>query len=158
MNKNAKLLGIIGIVFGTIIVGIIGFVAFVFILAFSITGNIASADEYTLGEDVIPSIKYVVEERKVVSASTEIKNGVTIKIMEFESDSVQEDLLKYVLHLRESEDFYLTNDMDLSIIPGTIQMAKQSVEDNQIVMLNIEYSAFGYIIEIQKGEGTLNLY
>ena len=159
MNKELRLgLIIFGVVVTIIIVAAIGVALMVGLFTFSTLGNISEANEYTMGEDIIPSMKFVVGERKINSVSSEIKNGITVKTMEFTSDSVQEDLLKYVEYLRENEQFYLTRDMDLAIIPGTIQLGKASIEEKNLIIMNIEYSAFGYVIELQKGEGTLNLY
>jgi len=128
------------------------------ILAFVVTGNSANADEYKLGNDTIKSIKSVVEKRPVTSVSTEISDGVTIKKIEYKSDTVQEDLLKYTQYLRNEGSFVLTKDMDLTVIPSTVQLGKTSVDSGKLILMTIDYNSFGYTIIIQKGEGTLNIY
>ena len=80
MNKIIKILLIIFVI--AILGGIIAFIA---------VGNTANAKEYKLGNDTIKSIKTIVEKRQVVSTSTKVENGITIKEIEYKSDSVQDD-------------------------------------------------------------------
>ena len=83
MNKIFKIVLII------FVLGLIGG-----IIAFMATGNIANAEEYKLGSDIIKSVKTIVGKRQVVSTSTETSNGITTKKIEYKSDKVQDDLLK----------------------------------------------------------------
>ena len=147
MNKTLKILLII---FG---IGLVGG-----IIAFMATGNTANAEEYKLGNDTIKSIKAIVEKRQVVSVSTKTSNGITTKTIEYKSDNVQDDLLKYTEYLRNEEGFSLTKDMDLSVIPSTVELGKNSNDTGNLIMMTIDYNSFGYTITIQKGEGTLTMY
>jgi len=145
-----KLLKIVLIIFA---LGLIGG-----IIAFMAVGNTANAEEYKIGNDTIKSIKSIVEKRQVVSVSTKASNGVTTKTIEYKSDTVQDDLLKYTQYLRNEGGFALTKDMDLREIPSTVQLGKNSNDAGKIVMMTIDYNSFGYTITIQKGEGTLTRY
>jgi len=145
-----KLLKIVLIIFA---LGLIGG-----IIAFMAVGNTANAEEYKIGNDTIKSIKSIVEKRQVVSVSTKASNGVTTKTIEYKSDTVQDDLLKYTQYLRNEGGFALTKDMDLREIPSTVQLGKNSNDAGKIVMMTIDYNSFGYTIIIQKGEGTLTRY
>lgn len=147
MNKILKILLII------FVIGLIGG-----IIAFMATGNTANAEEYKLGNDTIKSIKAIVEKRQVVSVSTKTSNGITTKTIEYKSDNVQDDLLKYTEYLRNEEGFSLTKDMDLSVIPSTVELGKNSNDTGNLIMMTIDYNSFGYTITIQKGEGTLTMY
>lgn len=147
MNKTLKILLII------FVIGLIGG-----IIAFMATGNTANAEEYKLGNDTIKSIKAIVEKRQVVSVSTKTSNGITTKTIEYKSDNVQDDLLKYSEYLRNEEGFSLTKDMDLSVIPSTVELGKISNDTGNLIMMTIDYNSFGYTITIQKGEGTLTIY
>lgn len=147
MNKTLKILLII------FVIGLIGG-----IIAFMATGNTANAEEYKLGNDTIKSIKAIVEKRQVVSVSTKTSNGITTKTIEYKSDNVQDDLLKYSEYLRNEEGFSLTKDMDLSVIPSTVELGKISNDTGNLIMMTIDYNSFGYTITIQKGEGTLTMY
>lgn len=128
------------------------------IIAFVATGNTANAEEYKLGNDTIKSIKAVVEKRDVTSVSTETSNGVTTKRIEYKSNTVEEDLLKYTQYLRNEGGFKLTKDMDLSVTPSTVELGKTSSDSGKLLMMTIDYNSFGYTITIQKGEGTLTTY
>lgn len=151
VNKTLKIvLIIIACIF---VLGLIGG-----IIAFVATGNTANAEEYKLGNDTIKSIKSVVEKRQVTSVSTETSNGITTKKIEYKSDTVQDDLLKYTQYLRTEGGFSLTKDMDLSVTPSTIALGKTSNDSGKLIMMTIDYNSTGYTIIIQKGEGTLSMY
>ena len=145
---------IVLIVLGCVIAlaAIICFTIYFFISSFS---NLSDVKEYTLGDDTISSIKSVVEKRKVTSVYTGIKNGITTKTVEYKSDSVQDDLIKYVEYLRTDAGFSLIKEMDLSVVPSTVQLAKESVDEGQVIIIIIDYTLNGYTIKLTKGEGTL---
>ena len=151
MNKTLKIvLIVIACIF---VLGLLGG-----IIAFIATGNTANADEYKLGNDTIKSIKSVVEKRQVTSVATETSNGITTKKIEYTSDTVYDDLLKYTQYLRNEGGFALTKDMDLYVTPSTVELGKKSNDSGKLIMMTIEYNSFGYTIIIQKGEGTLTTY
>lgn len=145
---------IVLIVLGCVIAlaAIICFTIYFFISSFS---NLSDVEEYTFGDDTISSIKSVVEKRKVTSVYTGIKNGITTKTVEYKSDSVQDDLIKYVEYLRTDAGFSLIKEMDLSVVPSTVQLAKESVDEGQVIIIIIDYTLNGYTIKLTKGEGTL---
>ena len=145
---------IVLIVLGCVIAlaAIICFTIYFFISSFS---NLSDVEEYTLGDDTISSIKSVVEKRKVTSVYTGIKNGITTKTVEYKSDSVQDDLIKYVEYLRTDAGFSLIKEMDLSVVPSTVQLAKESVDEGQVIIIIIDYTLNGYTIKLTKGERTL---
>ena len=126
-------------------------------VAFFMVGNASNLEEDTLGNDTIKSIKAVVDKRTVTSVSTQLSDGIKTKSIHYRSDSVQDDLRVYVQYLREEAGFHLTKDMDLSQIPSTVQMGKPSEDSGQILLLTIDYDAFGYTISLQKGRGSLTL-
>lgn len=127
-------------------------------IAFFATGNTANADEYSLGNDTIKSVKAVVEKRDVTSVSSSTSNGVSTKEITYKSNTVYQDLLTYTQYLRSEGGFVLTKDMNLNVSPSTVQLGKESVESGKIILLTISYDSLGYTISIQKGAGTLNRY
>ncbi len=126
--------------------------------AFLMVGNAANAEEYTMGSDTIKSIKAVVEKRNVTSMSTEISDGVRTESVHYQSDSVQEDLVEYIQYLRDEAGFQLTQDMDLTQIPSTVQLGKESEDPGEILILTIDYDPFGYTLTLKKGKGSLTFY
>lgn len=151
MNKALKVILII--IACIVALAIIGTV-----IALVVTGNTANAEEYKLGNDTIRSIKSVVEKRQVNAVSTATSNGITTNKIEYKSDTVQDDLLKYTQYLRGEGGFYLTKDMNLTVIPSKVELAKMSNDSGKLIMMTIDYDTTGYTITIQKGEGTLNTY
>lgn len=150
-KKSVKgILFVIACIFAIVLVGV-G-------IAFFAVGNSANADEYKLGDDTVKSIKAVVEKRKVVSVSTATSNGVKTKKVEYKSNTVQEDLTKYVQYLRDEAGYVLTKDVDLSQKSASIELGKKSVDSGKILIMTIDYNPFGYTITLQKGEGTLTMY
>lgn len=127
-------------------------------LAFILTGSAANSDEYKLGNDQIKSIKAVVDKRQVTATSIKTENGLTTKSITYKSDDVQGDLLKYVQYLRGEGGFTLTKDMNLSEIPSTVELGKESNDSGKIIMMTIDYNSFEYTITIQKGKGQLTIY
>lgn len=155
MNKTVKILLIVG---GSILAFCLIIAAVTLTIVFGVLGKVANADTYELGEESIQSIKAIVGKRQFVSSSNETRNGMLKKKMEYKSSSVQEDLQKYVQYLHETEGFSFTKDMNLTIVPSTIELARKSKTDtDKIITLTIEYDAFGYILTFQKGKGTLSM-
>jgi len=152
MNKGLKIaLIVIPLVIVLFIAGIVGIVFFVL-------NSTANANEYSLGDDVIPSIKAVVGQRDVSYTESSISNGITTEIIKYTSETVFDDLLEYVTVLMEEEDFVLIEDMDLNVSPGTVEMAKESKDDGEIIILTIKYNKSGYTLTFEKGEGELDIY
>ena len=141
-----------------IIVCIIVLAIIVGIIAYGSINSVANADEYKIGNDTISSIKAVIEERNVTSVSTETSNGITTQSIEYESDTVQEDISKYVEYLRTEGGFLLTEDADLSKVPSTVQLGKESNDSGQIIRMTINYDESSYTIIIQKGKWSVTAY
>lgn len=66
--------------------------------------------------------------------------------------------MEYTQYLRKEGVFLLTKDMDLSVIPSTVELGKVSNDDGKILIMTIAYNSSGYTITIQKSEGTLTTY
>lgn len=122
---------------------------------FLVVRKISNIDEYTLGNDTIKAVKVVVDKRRVLSVSTEISSDLKTKFIDYQSDTVQDDLTVYTQYLQKEAGFQLLSDMDLSQISSSIQMGKESADPGEILLLTIDYDAFGYSILLEKGKGTL---
>ncbi len=145
-----------------IIVGIfalcLGFIGFVWRMAFRVMDQEASEDTYDLGAETLKSVKDVVGKRKVKSFCTETCDGLTTKTMDYVSDTVEKDLDIYLRYLTGEGGFRLFDPVDLSQTPGTIQMGKHAKEAGEIMMVTIDYDQQGYSVVVQKGAGTLTFY
>lgn len=149
MNKTLKIIiPIVCIFVLTIII----------IISLAISNNKAeNMEEYKLGNDTIKSIKTVLGKRDVKSVSKKNSKGLTTQEIEYKSDTVQDDLLEYTEYLRNGEGFEPINDMDLSIIPSTIELARESEDSGQIIKIKIDYDSSVYTITIKKEEGTFEI-
>ena len=149
MNKTLKIIiPIVCIFVLTIII----------IISLAISNNKAeNTEEYKLGNDTIKSIKTVLGKRDVKSVSKKNSKGLTTQEIEYKSDTVQDDLLEYTEYLRNGEGFKPINDMDLSIIPSTIELARESEDSGQIIKIKIDYDSYVYTITIKKEEGTFEI-
>ncbi len=141
-----------------VIVSIVAISIIVGAIAYFSTGKSANADEYKLGDDTIKSVKAIVEKREVTGVSTATENGVKTKKITYKSETVQDDLIKYVQYLRNEGGFTLTKDMNLAQMPGTVQLGKESKDEGKLIMMTIDYDTFEYTVTIQKGKGTLTRY
>ena len=147
MKTFFKILLVIGIVIAVLIGLVIG-------IAFFAVNSQTTNEEITFGDDVIPTIYAVLGERKVVSVSSGFKNDVSYKTMTYDENVISnDDINDYGLHLKEEEDFIVTeNNSDL------IQLAKESVDEGELILVNIMKEGNSVVIEYRKGEGTLTIY
>lgn len=122
------------------------------LIAYFVTGNAAKATEYKMGDDVVSSITAIVGERKAVGVGISLKNGVLEKRVGYVSDTVQEDIIAYTQYLINEGGF---TPIELSKVPGIAQLAKQSVDESEILVMTIQYTLNSYTVYLQKGEGTL---
>ena len=68
------------------------------------------------------------------------------------------DLQEYAEALIDDFNFLSVNGFDFSESRGKgIQFAKESKEEDFVVLLNIDYNSSGYTLTITRGEGTLNI-
>lgn len=139
-----------------IVIGsLVGLVALIFVVVFVVINNTANADYYKLGKDQIPSIKLVVEKRSVGKVEGATSGGVTTKTISYtDVESPTDDLTEYVTYLLDNEDFGVTEEYNPDVIPGSTQLAKESVDDGKIIILDIEYDQGGYTLVFTKGKGT----
>lgn len=137
--------------------GIAGFIGLIIVIAVVAINSTASADYYKLGKDKIPSIKMVVDKRSVGETGASTSGGVSTKTIAYiDVEEPTDDLTTYVHHLIDNEGFIATADYIPSNIPGSTQLAKESVDDGKIIMLDIEYDENGYTLVFSKGKGTLS--
>ena len=135
------------------------FVVFISALVFSGCGAIltdaAKLTEYEVDGETVPSISSIVGEREVTAVDTETNNGVKSVQYTYKSTSVTDDLIAYLSKLQDEEGWLVTEDYDLTTVPGTAQMGKASEDEGQILILSVAYEDEAYAIKISKLEGTI---
>lgn len=117
----------------------------------------AQLEAYDFGPDSVPSVNSVVGERKVTGAKTGTGSGGTYKEYTYESASVSEDLIAYVIDGLMQNGWYALVDFNLTDIPGKGQLATESKDSGQLLIMDLDYAQEGYTIRVTKGEGTLTL-
>ena len=142
-----------------ILLGIIGVIALVIIGASLATGRTANADYIKLGNDQIPSVKLVVGKRDVGGVETGTSGGVQYTQIDYKAgQSTQQDLKEYIGYLLYNEGFAATVSFNIDNIPGTLQIAKESVDAGKLIFLDVEYDRNGYVITYSKMTGSLERY
>ena len=121
-----------------------------------ILNDAAQLQEYDFGTDKIPTINSIVGERKVRNIDTSTTNGVPQKQYTYESETVLDDLIMYTMTLR-GNGWVVTQSYNLEVSPGSAQLAKNSADSGQILVLSIAYESDAYAIKITKCEGTLDM-
>ncbi|MCL2784904.1 MAG: hypothetical protein FWD55_05615 [Propionibacteriaceae bacterium] len=130
----------------------------VVVLAVNIFQAEASADYYTIGNDRIPSVPFVLgEERKLTASSTVTDNGVTTKILTYALADVDQsaDMIEYVTYLSANDGFLNLIDRDFSGPEGFGILGRNSVDEGKQITVTVQYNASGYVITIVKEEGEI---
>ena len=150
-GKGLKiLLGILG--------GFVALIVLIIVIAFSAVSKAGKVDFYELGNDKIPSVKYVLgEKRKVSNTNTEIVNGVTTKELQYnEPDRDQAlEMSQYITYLHDNEGFKYVTDVEFSTPEAWAQVGRNSNDAGYQLVVQIEYNAKGYTITIVKEPGEV---
>lgn len=112
-------------------------------------------DFITYGGDRVPTIHYVVGERKIVRVATKTSNGVTAKTYEYRSETCMEDINTYIMYLVESEEFKV---LQVGATTDDVVYAKESVDDGDVIFVQVEIFDSGYTIMTGKGQGEIQPY
>jgi len=140
-----------------IAVVLIGGIAAIVVGATGVVKKAARLDYYELGNDKIPSVKYVLgEERKITGVNTSINNGVTMKEYKYSVPDKDQglEMSQYLTHLR-GEGFLLLTDVDFNASEAWCKVGRNSVDSGYQVVVQIEYDATGYTIIAVKEEGEI---
>ena len=126
-------------------------------------GNAAAAGEYyTLGNDKITSITKVVGQRNVIRSDAATTSGVTAMTVVYSTDpndhtQAANDVGNYFQYLMANDDFLALKSFSGLPYEGGVEMsfAKESVDKEKIIILNIDYNISGYTLIFKKGDGIL---
>lgn len=116
----------------------------------------ATLETYNIGRDKVPSITSVVGERTVTGVESEGENEFPSKQYTYQSNSVFDDLSQYIQLLEEKEWIITADGYNLEESPGSVQFAKESADNGQILVLSINYKENEYAIKVTKVEAAIN--
>jgi len=140
-------------------------VAVIFCLAlmYSACGLLTDTGYFEMGQDRITSIKGAgIGERKIVAKKSAIENGVQTNTYEYKTDAedmtqAANDVFAYIMYLINNERFENLIAFDGLPYEGGIELklAKESVDEGKIIILEIVYDSKGYKLIFTKGVGSL---
>lgn len=140
---------------------VIGVVTFILIISLLIYKFVYPSymDVYSMKGDYVPTIKTVLNKTRFVkNYSVSDKNGTLIKTFEYSNqENVIEDIKKYTNYLIQMEQFQVLKSYDLEDFNNKdIYLGKLShTNPDNIILVNIEYTASNYKIVIEKKKGTI---
>ena len=111
---------------------------------------------YIIDKEEVPSIYTIVGKRNIIKYKS-FKNICIYKNIYQYKDikNVSSDLSKYTSELKENYNYLYTSNIDFTKKSDNISMAKK-IDENQIIMIEIEYNDNSYKITISKGKGNIN--
>ena len=112
-------------------------------------------DYYNIGNEQVPSIYKVLGKRKLYSYRSN-SNSITLKYKNI--NNVKSDLSNYITVLKNDYDYIYTSNIDFSKDEGTLQLSTNSIEEDKIIIINIDYKNNEYKINIIKDKGKINFY
>jgi len=123
--------------------------------------NTAEQDFYEIGGDKVPSVKYILgEKRNVIGVSTSVENGISEKVIVYSVGKNQsKDMEIYALALMSDHGFFNTTvPYDFTGSTGRdFEFAKESNEDGFLIILYIDYDQSGYTITLMHKKAILNI-
>ena len=138
-----------------VLLGFVGAIALLVTAIILIMGKASRMDYYKIQNDQVPSVKYVLgEKRKVIAAGAETRNGMPTKYFAYRSDTPQEDMDAYFASLREKEGFIKLVDPDTMEAVG---VGRNSVEPGHHIEVVVEPSSDGYIVTVYYVDGELEM-
>jgi len=147
------------IIIGAAAVVVIGVVL---VLLFVFSGNSYESEEFfDVGGDMVPSVMYVLGEKREISEVTVYSSKSADKIVvEYSvSDNQGDEMEEYAGVLVDDFDFIALDEYDFSGKRGSdFQFVKVSDEDDDhIVIVTIDFNNSGYTLTIERREGELNV-
>jgi len=125
--------------------------AIILIVTTITTSKVNKLQYYDVEGDSIPSITHVVGERKASGKSSRVSNFVLYKRYSYYgTNSVIEDVQKYIDYLSENDSFTVYSQLDPNVVVGQISLGKKSLKTGKDILLTIEYEVGRYTISIEK--------
>lgn len=111
---------------------------------------------YIIDKEEVPSIYNIVGKRNIIRYKSFKNIGIYKNIYQYKDiKNVSSDLSKYTSELKENYNYLYTSNIDFTKKSDNISMAKK-IDENQIIMIEIEYNDNSYKITISKGKGNIN--
>jgi len=140
---------------GLVVLGALGsIVLLIVVIAASALSKAGGADYYKVKDDQVPSINYVLQEkRKVVKSGTSINNGITVVYREYASSTPRQDIDTYFDYLAEKAGW-------IPVYGANMEFAgvgRNSVTPGYQLEIQAEQAAAGYTISVYYLKGQLEM-
>lgn len=113
----------------SLVILIILVIAIYFLAMFILTKNASSTDNYSIGGDSVPSVKYVLGQREISKIKYNYKDGVLSKTYYFKDmENLANDLIKYVGYLMENNSYEILTDFNPTVDGGSTKLAATSLK------------------------------
>ena len=125
-------------------------------IVFFVLSNQSKDLEINFGDDAIPTLYSALGEiRSVIKVGTGIENGISYKIVEYKPEEISTNDINQYLEKLVKEWFLVTRNDETGV---EIELAKESIDVGQIIMVTIHSDSLETYIRYLKGVGTLTKY
>ncbi|MDR2687182.1 MAG: zinc ribbon domain-containing protein [Oscillospiraceae bacterium] len=138
-----------------ILLGFVGAIVLLIVSIAALKGKAASMDYYKIQNERVPSIKYVLgEKRKVSGAGTEIRDGMSIKSFKYLSDTPEQDMDAYYAAMVEKEGYTRLADPETMEVTG---VGRNSEKPGHHIEVTATPTSTGYTISVYYIQGELQM-
>ena len=139
-----------------VLLGFLISIALIITALILIMGKASSMDYYKIQNDKVPSVKYVLgEKRKVLIAGAASQNGMPTKYFGYMSDTPQLDIDTYLTALIEKEGFIRIANSDTMELTGSV--GRNSVDPGHHIEVVVEPASDGYVVTVYYAQGEIEL-
>ncbi|MCL1951190.1 MAG: zinc ribbon domain-containing protein [Oscillospiraceae bacterium] len=137
-----------------ILLGFVGAIVLLVAAIVALTGKASNMDYYKIQKDQVPSVKYVLgEKRKIVGTGAETKNGIASKYFAYKSDTPQEDIDAYYAYLLEEEGYTRMLDSNMEFSGA----GHDSVTPGYHLEVQADPSSDGYTVTVYYVKGEIQM-
>lgn len=153
--RRNKIGGIFSFLISFIILAII-LVGIFFLCLFMINKLYENADNYKVGNDKIPSIKYILGSRELKNIDYKFNNATLERVYNYENvPDVNGDLNKYIAYLMQNQGFNLLSEFN-NTPTGSVKLAavaQKAFED--VIVLEINWTENSYSLYFYNDKDAL---
>ena len=156
VHRNSGLNNLLSIIKSLIILAIL--IVVIYIIFNIISVKMAqNGNDFSVNGNKIPSINYVVGERKVEKVKRSFDNHIfKTEYIFIDIDKSTDDILKYISYLMDKNSFQIIKDFDPSLENGTAKIATNSqTKFEDMVVLEIKWEKNKYHIITYSTKSTL---
>ncbi len=130
--------------------------ALVISLVLLIACQASDAATVEVGQDNIVSVFPVIGEKKITGTRAGTVNGVPYKNLTYEARMISDDEIAQYIDALTGEGFVQIKDTIINGAEKTLQLAKQSVQDGKLILVDILHNSTDHtVLKYSVEEGTI---